>query len=85
MNIGKWAIALFLICLLAFSMLAIFSMLKQDQSHDAIYNVEGSSINLSANLTERITATGTNMITPLTVIVAILFLLATLLIFRRKW
>jgi ABC-type Na+ efflux pump permease subunit len=85
MNVGKWAIALFLICLLAYSMLAIFSVLKNDQSPDAIYKVANSTVNQSVNLTETVTATGTGMITPLTLVVAVLFFLAIILIFERRW
>lgn len=86
MNIGKAAIGVFLILLLAFSMLSIFSMLKQDQSTDTIYTTASTdAINRSVNLTESVMGTGTSMITPLTMIVAILFFLAAILIFRTKW
>jgi 4-amino-4-deoxy-L-arabinose transferase-like glycosyltransferase len=84
MNIGKAAIAVFLILLLSFSMLAIFSILKHDQSTDSFYTASSAStINQSANLTESVLGTGIGFITPMTLVVAILFLLAAFLIFRR--
>lgn len=85
MSIGKWAIALFLICLLAYSMLAVFVTLKQDQSQDDYYKNATSTVNKTVNLTETVTTAGTGFITPLTLVVAIMFLLAVFLIFRSRW
>jgi hypothetical protein len=84
MNIGRAAIAVFLICLLAFSMIAILSIVKQDQSNDPFYvSSYTTTINRTVNLTENIEGMGYGLITPLPIVIAILFLLAAFLIFRR--
>lgn len=84
MNIGRMAVGVFLICLLAFSMLSIFTLIKEDQSTDSFYT-NATTINRSVALTETMIGTGSSMITPLTLVVAILFFLAAILIFRTKW
>lgn len=83
MNVGKAAISLFLILLLAVSMLAIFSIVKNDKSTDSFYYNGTYMVNRSVNLTENIANTGIGMITPFTLITAILFFMAAILIFRR--
>ena len=86
MSIGKWAIALFLITLMAFSMLSIFTIIKQNQSTDAIYVAStNDAINRSVNQTEMAIGTGINFLSPMILIVAILFLLASFLMFRKRW
>lgn len=84
MNIGKAAISVFLICLLAFSMLAVFSILKKDQSPDIFYKND-TTLNRSATLTESVLESGTAFITPTTLIVSVLFFMAAVLIFNRHW
>jgi hypothetical protein len=84
MNIDRAGIAVFLIILMSFSMIAILSIVKQDQSTDAIYVTSDlSTINRSVNLTDTMLSTGTSFITPMTVVVAIVFLFAAFLIFRK--
>jgi hypothetical protein len=83
MNIGKAAIAVFLILLLSFSLVAVLQMLIQDQSHDTYYNFANSTINKTINLTGTVGSTGAALMNPLVVVVAIIFLCAAFLIFRR--
>jgi hypothetical protein len=85
MSIGKWAIATFLLCLLAYSLLTVFVIAHQNEATDTIYLDANMSVNKTVELTGAIGDMSIGFTMPLIMIAAILLLLAIFLFFRRKW
>ena len=83
MSIGKWAIAVFLLCLLAYSLLTVFVIAKQNQATDTIYLNANMSVNKSVELTGAIWDASIGFTMPMIMIAVILLLLAVFLLFRR--
>lgn len=82
MGIGRLAIALILMCILAFAMVSAFSIISHDKSTDDYYN-QSNTVNTSIALSTTLNATSTNLVIPLVLISAIL-LFAGFIIFLRK-
>jgi hypothetical protein len=83
MSIGKWAIAVFLLLLLSYSLLTVFVIAKQNQATDTIYLNANMSVNKTVELTGAIGDASIGFTMPMIMIAVILLLMAVFLFFRR--
>lgn len=82
-GIGRLAIAVVLIGVLAFALVGVMSMAKAGQTTDPICD-NGTLCNGTVQMAEVAGTQGVNLLVPIFVITAILLLLAVLMFLRRS-
>lgn len=82
-GIGKLAIAVVLIGVLAFALISSASMMKSGQTTDPICTA-GTLCNGTVSMSEMGSTQGVNLMVPVFVITAVMLLLATLTFLRRS-
>ena len=84
MAIGKSAMVLMAFMIAVVAMISIFSIAQADKSTALIYSNATNTINATTQLAQTITSTGTSMMVPLILVVAIMFFGAVIMIFKKK-
>jgi hypothetical protein len=84
MAIGKSAMVLMCFMIAVVAMVSIFSIAQTDKSTNAIYTNATNTINATSQLAQSITSTGTGLMMPLILVVAIMFFGAVIMVFKKK-
>jgi len=84
MAIGKSAMVLMCFMIAAVAMISIFAIAQTDKPTSTVYTNVTNTINATTQLAQSITTTGTGVMSPLVLIVAIMFFGSVLFIFRKK-
>lgn len=82
-GVGKLAIAIVLIGVLAFALIAVTAMAKSAQTTDPICTA-GTLCNGTTQMAEMAGTQGSNLMVPVLIIVAVMFLLAVFTLLRRS-